>query len=319
MTHFLKTACYTIHPLTSISYTLSHQLYVPSHTDGSSSLQLSHSPPESLPYSPSHSSTPHVIHTITVEFAQLMKQQQAAEGVATVVGKQASSSAAKSPASSSSSQTQAGGKVKGKGKGGDGKGGDADSEAVVLAELAAMGSTWDDNDEEGGGADWGDDEDEEEVGITPATTAAGKKAKLNDNNGGDGGLKGGSGLLARARTGSEVGLDQGGYVLDRRPMSRIIHRKTALPRCKLVAFLLREYPDYNHLHHGRNNHRDGFFTEEATAFVEGSASTFGEDNDVDDVEDGPILEYLKQLPPPAGKTLPSLPPPPSVCINLSES
>ena len=246
---------------------------------------------------------------------QQQEQQQAAEGIAAGAGKQSSSSTTTTPASSSSSsQALASGKAKGKNKGGDSKGGDGDSEAVVLAELAAMGSAWDDDGE--GGADWGDEGDDDDEGTSPSRAtihAGGKKAKLNDDNGGKSGVGGGSGLLARTRTGSEVGLDDQGYVLDRRPMSRIIHRKTALPRCKLVAFLLREYPDYNHLHHhqshSHNSRRDGFFSEAGSVFVgEGSGSGHDDTRIDDDCEDGPILEYLKQLPPPAGihTTPPSL-------------
>jgi hypothetical protein len=61
---------------------------------------------------------------------------------------------------------------------------------------------------------------------------------------------------------------------ERQSTSRIINRKTALPRCKLVVFLLKEFP-------------------------EGVPEATIESRDEEVQIDGPILEYLKGIPPPA--------------------
>ena len=130
-----------------------------------------------------------------------------------------------------------------------------EDEATVLAQLATMGSAWGDE----GDAGW-------ETGPSAVEKSSEKAEKS-----------------VRAAGSSQAGTAGGmSFEMDRRPMSRIINRKTALPRCKLVAFLLKEYP-------------------------EGAPETDGEeggdgmaDADADaEGEDGPILGYLKSLPPPA--------------------
>jgi U3 small nucleolar RNA-associated protein 21 len=141
--------------------------------------------------------------------------------------------------------------------------GEGDEEAKVLADLAAMSGAWDDADADG---NWGD-----------APGEADGEAEVEGK---------GEGLLARVRAGSEVSVDTG-FILDRKPMSRIINRKTALPRCKLVVFLLREYPGGVPAANGN----DSFFAEEAVQEHE--------ELEGDWEADGPILEYLKHLPPPA--------------------
>ena len=123
-----------------------------------------------------------------------------------------------------------------------------DDEATVLAQLASMGSAWGD-----GAAD-----DSWDMGSLEAEQSA-------------------KPILTGAET-SNSNAD-----LDRRSKSRIINRKTALPRCKLVAFILKEYPEGTQV-----QNRDGSELKEAE---------MPESDEKE--EEGPILDYLKSLPPPA--------------------
>lgn len=128
-----------------------------------------------------------------------------------------------------------------------GEGGD--DEATVLAQLAQMGSAWGD----------GDGDDSWDMGPSAVENFANPTAK-------------------------KVEASSVSFELDRQPTSRIIKRKTALPRCKLVAFLLKEYPEgAPALKEDGNELRE---TEES-------------ETDLEEEEEGPILGYLKSLPPPA--------------------
>lgn len=134
----------------------------------------------------------------------------------------------------------------------DEKGLENEDEASVLAQLASMGSAWGDGEEEGDS--WGAGPAAvDEVESSESTSSARSNA----------------GIVT-----AEV---------DRQSTSKIINRKTALPRCKLVAFILAEYPT-------------------------GAPSLLVLENttDIDIIEqtdeeppEGPILMYLKSLPPPA--------------------
>jgi U3 small nucleolar RNA-associated protein 21 len=123
-----------------------------------------------------------------------------------------------------------------------------EDEATVLAQLASMGSAWGDG--EADTDSWGAGP----AAVEEATTTAVKKSDT----------------------------ESVAFQLDRTSTSRIINRKTALPRCKLVAFILQEYPlgavD-------RVDMEDGIAMDE-------------QEEGQEEVE-GPILEYLKSLPPPA--------------------
>lgn len=116
-----------------------------------------------------------------------------------------------------------------------------DDEATVLAQLASMGSAWGD-----GAAD--DNWDMGSLEVEKSTKPVVMKAEASSAN----------------------------VELDRRSASRIINRKSALPRCKLVAFILKEYPEGVQV-----LDRDGCESKKA------------------EEEEGPILGYLKSLPPPA--------------------
>lgn len=127
-----------------------------------------------------------------------------------------------------------------------------EDEASVLAQLASMGSAWGDGEE--AGDSWGSGP----VAIEEAESSASTSSARSSAN----------------TVSAEV---------DRKSTSRIINRKTALPRCKLVAFILQEYPAG------------------APVLLDHEGAT-----DVDTAEqadeesaEGPILMYLKSLPPPA--------------------
>ena len=137
-------------------------------------------------------------------------------------------------------------------KGGNGMEVEED-EATVLAQLATMGSAWGDGE---GDDSWGS-------GLVAVPVATEKVIEASSK-------KTDSTTVA--------------FEIDRRSTSRIINRKTALPRCKLVAFLLKEYPEGAPLTDENSTDREKD-TEERT--------------DNEDEEDGPIMAYLKSLPPPA--------------------
>lgn len=127
-----------------------------------------------------------------------------------------------------------------------------EDEASVLAQLASMGSAWGDGEE--AGDSWG------------AGPAAIEEA-------------GSSASISSARSSANAVSAE----VDRQSTSRIINRKTALPRCKLVAFILQEYPA------GAPVHLDH----------EGATDRDTSDQPDDESTEGPILMYLKSLPPPA--------------------
>ena len=213
------------------------------------------------------------------EFARLMKdqQQQATAAAAAVGGAKRKGSVGEETGATSSGASEAKKQPK-KRKSGAGQ----EDDAAVMAELAAMSGAWSDDADADAAADWGDaDADADADAEAHADADADADAAVEV-------VGGAAGMLARVRGGSDVGVDTG-FLLDRKPMSRIISRKTALPRCKLVAFLLREYPDGPTAAPGG---RDAFFAEEKDAAAAAAVAA-------DDEEDGPILTYLKQLAPPA--------------------
>ena len=125
-----------------------------------------------------------------------------------------------------------------------------EDEATVLAQLATMGSAWGDGEGEGDGDSWG---------------------------------AGPSAIEEAASTVRKSGTDSVAFEVDRSSStSRIISRKTALPRCKLVAFILQEYPM------GAVDRMD-----------EEDKEDEGDGGEAEKEIEGPILEYLKSLPPPA--------------------
>ena len=128
-----------------------------------------------------------------------------------------------------------------------------EDEAAVLAQLASMGSAWGDG--EGDADSWG-------AGPAAVEEAAAAALKNTDT-------------------------DSLAFTVDRSSStSRIINRKTALPRCKLVAFILQEYP---------LGAVDRIDSEDGTAMDESNLEQEQEEGEIE----GPILEYLKSLPPPA--------------------
>jgi hypothetical protein len=132
------------------------------------------------------------------------------------------------------------------------KGPEEEDEASILAQLASMGSAWGDGEE--AGDSWGSGTAAvEEAGSSASTSSARSSALV---------------------VSSEI---------DRKSTSRIINRKTALPRCKLVAFILQEYPA------GAPVLLD----------LEGATDIDTSEQPDDESAEGPILMYLKSLPPPA--------------------
>jgi Utp21 specific WD40 associated putative domain len=133
----------------------------------------------------------------------------------------------------------------------DGKELEEEDEASILAQLASMGSAWGDGEE--AGDSWG------------SGPAAAEEAS--------------SASTSSARSSAHAVSAQ----LDRQSTSRIINRKTALPRCKLVAFILQEYPA------GAPDLLDH----------EGATDIDTSEHPDDGSAEGPIMVYLKSLPPPA--------------------
>lgn len=130
-------------------------------------------------------------------------------------------------------------------------------EEKVLAELAAMGSVWDDDD---------DDNDDNDSSFNEVDS----KAQGNVS----------SRILAPSTLSEDVD-DKYENFNQNMKSSRIIKRKTSIARCKLVAYLLAEYP----------------LGTPVTSNVNSNLSHFVS---VDEHKnDGEIMTYLKSLPPPA--------------------
>ena len=148
------------------------------------------------------------------------------------------------------------------------------SQEQIMAELAMMGSAW------------ADDADSPTV---PRTSDKLPKSRLVSSGAADF-----RGSVAGPGAGEED-FDSGEWAepprdllpadmsdTARRSQSRIISRKTALPRCKLVAYLLKEFPD------------GALGTYTAIEYFKGaSASTEGA------TPNSPTLDYMKTLAPPA--------------------
>ena len=129
-------------------------------------------------------------------------------------------------------------------------------EEKVLAELAAMGSVWDDDND--------DDIDD---------------SSFNESNGNAQGNTS-SRILAPSKLTEDVDDKYDNVNQNLRP-SKIIKRKTSIARCKLVAYLLAEYPLGTPITTSVNSNLSHFVTLEER------------------VSDGEIMTYLKSLPPPA--------------------
>ena len=138
-----------------------------------------------------------------------------------------------------------------------------EDEASVLAQLASMGSAWGDADGDGGDASWG-------VGPTAVEKIS---------------IEGAPSSSKESSAVTAVGFDE-----DRKSSSRILNRKTAIPRCKLVAYILQEYPSGAPVQVSRSDQQE-------EALEETEQIVYRDENGVE--TDGPILEYLKNLPPPA--------------------
>ena len=141
----------------------------------------------------------------------------------------------------------------------------------IMAELANMGSAWADDD------DWG---------SAAADSATRQSTRLTNSAAAD--FRPLSGAL-------DSDFDEGswtepprdllpvdGSFTSSRSQSRIINRKTVLPRCKLVAYLLNEFPD------------SALGTHAAVEFFKAEGATAG-----GVVRASPTLAYFKTLPPPA--------------------
>lgn len=144
----------------------------------------------------------------------------------------------------------------------EGKDSVVEDEASVLAQLASMGSAWGDADGDGDGGDasWG-------VGAAAVE-------KVSSSEGAPSSSK---------ESGSVMSV---GFGEDRKSSSKILNRKTAIPRCKLVAFILQEYPSGAPVHVSKSDQEE-----------EADQAVYRDENGEE--SDGPILEYLKNLPPPA--------------------
>lgn len=118
----------------------------------------------------------------------------------------------------------------------------------ISSEIAALGAAWTDE-------DWGDEDDEDNNDDAPSAPR-GSNSKI---------------LSSVALTDSDTTSSNGFGFESKKPMSRIINRGTAIARCKLVAYILQEFP-------------------------EGSPDKISW---LPENEDSAILTYLKTLPPPA--------------------
>ncbi len=157
---------------------------------------------------------------------------------------------------------------------------DEDEEAV-LAQLASMGSSWNDDDDDD---DWG-----ASSSSTADTTTIESRSRLTESHASDfrplsldGSHNKDENMDATFDNSSSTSRINGG--------SRLISRRTVLPRCKLVAFLLAEYPD------------SALGTYASAEYFQGSRANNTLNSSISSdglVTASPTLEYLKTLAPPA--------------------
>jgi len=164
----------------------------------------------------------------------------------------------------------------------------SDEPDQVMQQLAGMGSAWVDDD----GGDWGEPVEEDkggkkgkDVDSSSSSSSSGKgKSSRFMNSGEQVAREFGNKLVSGSDKDNKNDPEFEGELGERTVhQSRLISRKTALPRCKLVAYLLQEFPD------------TAMGIDSSSTFFTGSASG----NSNDGVQHSPTLEYMQTLPPPA--------------------
>ena len=158
-----------------------------------------------------------------------------------------------------------------------------ESDEAIMAQLASMGSTWNDDDAD---ADWDDtpSKTKSQESSTKIIASHASDFKAMDFKSGSGSGSGSN--VEDTEIPSDLITDP--TSINNGNGSRLINRKTVLPRCKLVAYLLAEYPD------------SALGTYESANFFGNSNSSNDSNNEDDnDISVSKTLEYLKTLPAPA--------------------
>ena len=149
-----------------------------------------------------------------------------------------------------------------------------ENEEDVMAQLAAMGSSWNDNDDDDG--NWGSAPnshitESHAADFRPMAASTSSGSKADDD------------AAAAAFPDSQDNQKQGSRIGS--GSSRLISRRTVLPRCKLVAYLLQEFPD------------SALGTYASAEFFKGGSA--GAAGAADSGSASATLDYLKTLAPPA--------------------
>ena len=154
-----------------------------------------------------------------------------------------------------------------------------ENEEDVMAQLAAMGSSWNDNDDDNDD-NWGSVGSAPTSHITESHAADFRPMDISTST-----KRGavGAGDMVSDESAFPEEEHKGSRIGSTSSTSRLISRRTVLPRCKLVAYLLQEFPD------------SALGTYASAEFFSGA----GVGTDSDSSRPSGTLEYLKTLAPPA--------------------